>query len=492
MEQGSLGELLLADDDQAFLDVLVKTFRRDFVVHAASDGARAITMLGLTRPTVVLVDEMMPHATGTQVLMAAKGQHPHAARMLMTASTELHHAVEAINQGEIHRFFSKPVRPMELRQAVLGVVERVRHEELMRVELETLNRIRSPGPVKVRALMAGVVDSQAEALRRMCAARGYELVEEPGPTAVAVHVANRSVDLLLLGSEVGDTLAELVQVARCADESVAVVLVEPEPSLANAMLAMRLGISDYLAPLPARDELHHRMERAVHPHLVHRDVQRVQRELLGANRELALSRRKQEEQNVRVLNSMIRALEARDSYTAGHTDRVATISVRLGQELDYGPDRLEIIRVGALLHDIGKIGVPDAVLLKPDKLTLDEFDAIKTHATLGWELLKDVDQFRCVAPVVRSHHERLDGSGYPDALVGDAISMESRVVAVADIMDAITSTRPYRSATDVQSALDVISEQEGRALDRTVCEALRSLHRAGRLEDLLQFPYGAT
>jgi putative nucleotidyltransferase with HDIG domain len=487
LESGAaLGDLVIADDDVAFLDLLVKAFRRDFTVHAAPDGARAMALLEQTHPSAVLVDEMMPFHTGTEVLAAARVRHPHAARMLMTASTAFERAVGAVNQGQLHRFFSKPVRPLELRAAVLEVVERTRTEALLHVELETLSALKAPAVPHVRALLAGLPGPLEEQVRAACQQMGHQVFTENGSTLTQVALANRAVDLLVVGVEVGSGLRQVVHTARTLDESVAVVLVEEHPSLESAVVAHELGVNDYLAPLPATALLGNRLERALHSHLVHKDMQRVQRELLVANRNLALARRKQEEQQFKVLRAMVRALEARDAYTAGHTDRVAAIAVRVSQVLDLTADRVENVRIGALLHDIGKIGVPDAVLLKPGRLTPEEFEVIKKHTTLGYNLLSDVDQFRCVAPIVKAHHERLDGSGYPDKLMAQDIPMEARIVAVADITDAITSTRPYRQATGVDSVFDVLGPMEGKALDATVVDALRSLHRQGRLADLLQ------
>jgi len=482
----------VADDDTAFLDILVKTFKRDFIVHAASDGKRALEVLDKMDPVAILVDEMMPHTTGTQVLAYAKNLRPNAARLLMTASTDFDRAVHAINQGEIHRFFAKPLRPMELRQSVVDMVQKVRAEALLRVELETLKQIRAPSNQAPSVLMVCANGDLCGVAVEACQLRGWKAQVERSDAVAKTLLANRSFDMLVIGR--GDEIDArgLVSLARSVDESMAVVVLDGMPTVANMQEALALGCDDVLTPPFGHSEVvATRLERALHNHVVMRDMHRVTGELLTANRTLALQRRKHEEQQVKVLNTMVRALEARDAYTAGHTDRVAAISVRVAGVLGLSPERVEHVRVGALLHDIGKIGVRDSVLLKPGRLDAEEFAVIKTHATLGDSFLRDVDQFQCVAPIVRFHHERLDGSGYPDVLRGQDIPLEARIVAVADIMDAITSTRPYRSATHVDTAFEALARIEGTALDVNVCEALRSLHRAGRLVDLLQQPDGA-
>ncbi|MBI5498463.1 MAG: HD domain-containing protein [Deltaproteobacteria bacterium] len=486
-ESNASGDFLIADDDQAFLDLLCKTFRRDFNVHAASDGKRALELLEGLHPVAILVDEMMPFVSGTQVLARAKSRHPAAARMLMTASTEFSKAVEAVNTGELHRFFSKPLRPMELRQVVLSVVERVRAEALLRVELDTLKSARAPEARPPRALFVGVHASASDVLREACELRRYEITSEAGLGAAQALMTNRAFDLVVVQAQGGMDTTLIVHLARTLDESLPVIVVDPEPTWTAATAALGAGAVDFMGvPLPGLQEVADRMERALHGRLLVHDLRRVTGDLVSTNRKLAVARRTQEEQQVKVLNAMVRALEARDGYTAGHTDRVAAISVRLAEELRLPAEKKEMVRVGALLHDIGKIGVRDSVLLKPDLLTPDEFEVIKTHTTLGDELLRDVDQFRCVVPIIRAHHERLDGSGYPDGLKGTQIPLEARIVAVADVTDAITSTRPYRVATGLESAFAVLARLEKGRVDPAVVEALRTLHRQRRLEDLLQ------
>jgi putative nucleotidyltransferase with HDIG domain len=188
---------------------------------------------------------------------------------------------------------------------------------------------------------------------------------------------------------------------------------------------------------------------------------------------------------VKLLNGLIRALEARDEYTAGHTDRVAALAQRAAEELGFTASQLHAVRLGALLHDVGKIGIRDEVLYKPGRLTPDEFDIIKTHTVVGARILDGIESLACAVPIVRGHHEKIEGGGYPDGLRGDAIAAEVRVVAVADVLDAITSTRPYRPASSAEQAFEIMAPMVGPHLDPAVVDVMRALHRAGRLADLL-------
>lgn len=165
------------------------------------------------------------------------------------------------------------------------------------------------------------------------------------------------------------------------------------------------------------------------------------------------------------------AAEARDSYTFEHIGRVAELALLIGRELRLPPDQLRTLAQGAILHDIGKLYTSDTVLRKPATLTPDEFDLIKQHPVQGYELLKRLRGFEREALIVRHHHEWYDGSGYPDGLRGKEIPLEARIVAVADVYDALTTERPYRRALSQQEAIDQIMKETGSHLDPVCVDA---------------------
>ena len=489
--RGRLGDLIVADDDPSVLDLLARVLRQDFTVRTARDGQEARQLLDHVTPVGLLVDHMMPGLTGVEVLEEAKHRTPGSVRMLMTASSDIEALVGAVNRGEIHRFFQKPLRPVELKKTIVDIVEKQRAEELLRVELDTLARIRaiSSGARKVRVTVVGDNLDLSAAVHRACALRGDEVLVEPRSELASSVLMQRPTDLLVILRSGAEDIDALVHMAHLIDENLSVVVMDATASLERALRAYEIGVTDYLAaPLPSAEALSRRLERAALRHVAQRDLKRITSDLIVANRDLAAARRRVEEQQVKVLNAMIRALEARDSYTAGHTDRVAGVSVRIGEVLRLDSERIERIRVGALLHDIGKIGIRDDVLLKPGRLSPEEFEEIKRHTVLGDELLGDIDQFKCVVPVIRGHHEKLDGTGYPDGLKAEQIAIEVRIVSVSDVLDALTSTRPYRPASDVETAFSIMASMEGHHLDSEVIDVARELHRQGRLEGLLQPP----
>jgi putative two-component system response regulator len=163
-----------------------------------------------------------------------------------------------------------------------------------------------------------------------------------------------------------------------------------------------------------------------------------------------------------VLFTLALSIESRDPYTHGHCTRLAEFSARLGERLNLPQDDITALRRAGVVHDIGKVIVPDAVLLKPAPLTPDERGVIKQHPSVGEHICSPLKSFRTVLPVIRHHHERWDGSGYPDGLIGNAIPMTARILQIADVYDALTTKRPYRAALPPREAWEIIQAEVNR------------------------------
>ena len=156
------------------------------------------------------------------------------------------------------------------------------------------------------------------------------------------------------------------------------------------------------------------------------------------------------------------AIDEKDPYTRGHSDRVAKYSVMLGTQLGLSPEDLDRLRISALLHDVGKIGVDDRVLKKPGALTPEEFEVMKQHPSKGANIMRPVAQLKDMLPGIELHHEHMDGGGYPYGLKGDEIPLMARIIAVSDALDAMTTNRPYQSAMELAEALDRIRKPYGQ------------------------------
>jgi len=202
---------------------------------------------------------------------------------------------------------------------------------------------------------------------------------------------------------------------------------------------------------------------------------------------LEINERKQAEERLKktmdaTIDTMSNIIEAKDPYTSGHQHRVCQLAVPLARELGLTEDKVEGVRIASLIHDIGKIGLPTEILSKPGKLTDIEFSLIKDHSRVGHDILKSIDFSYPIANIVLQHHERLDGSGYPNKLKGDEILLEAKILGVADVVEAMSSFRPYRPAKGIDAALGEISQNRGILYDPEVVDACLKLFKEKRFK----------
>ena len=189
------------------------------------------------------------------------------------------------------------------------------------------------------------------------------------------------------------------------------------------------------------------------------------------------SYRRLEESSLEAIESLNATVDAKDPYTAGHSARVQRIALAVAAELGVAPERLDAVRFGGLFHDIGKIAVPDSILTKPGRLDKEEFQEIRRHPADGAEIVSHFSRLHEAVPLIRHHHERWDGNGYPERLAGDAIPLEACVVGLADAWDAMTTDRPYRPAMSVEKATAEVRRCRGSQFSPAVVDAFFSAFR---------------
>ena len=195
-----------------------------------------------------------------------------------------------------------------------------------------------------------------------------------------------------------------------------------------------------------------------------------------------ITERKQSEEKLKksldvAIQTMSKIVEVKDPYTAGHQLRVSQLTKAIAKELNLSPDKIEGIRVASLIHDIGKISVPTEILSKSIRLTDIEFSLIKEHSQIGYDILKSIDFSYPVAQIVLQHHEKINGSGYPNNLKGDEILLEARILGVADVVEAMSSHRPYRPSLGTDAALEEISQNKGILYDPVVVDICLKLFK---------------
>jgi putative nucleotidyltransferase with HDIG domain len=195
-----------------------------------------------------------------------------------------------------------------------------------------------------------------------------------------------------------------------------------------------------------------------------------------------ISERKQAEERLKktmdaTIETVSKIIEVKDPYTSGHQQRVSQLTTAIAKELNLSQDKIEGIRIASLIHDIGKIGVPTEILSKTTTLSDIEFSLIKEHSQIGSDILKSIDFSYPVARIVLQHHEKIDGSGYPRGLKGDVILLEAKIICVADVVEAMSSHRPYRPALGIDKALEEISKNKGILYDPEVVDVCLKLFK---------------
>jgi len=249
----------------------------------------------------------------------------------------------------------------------------------------------------------------------------------------------------------------------------AVIMLTGVADVSVAVECLQIGALDYLSKPVVMEEVRARVDKALEKRQLVLQNRFYQKNLEGRVRELD---RRNKESLINGVQTLVHALEAKDAYTSGHSSRVARYAQKTAIHLGYIGELLQHIRLGAELHDIGKIGTREAILNKPGPLAPDEFEHIKEHSALGEKILAPfLSESPMVLRIVRSHHERMDGCGFPDGLAGDGIPREARIVAVVDAFDAMTTNRAYRPSRNPVEALEELRQCSGTHFDPEVVNA---------------------
>ena len=322
-------------------------------------------------------------------------------------------------------------------------------------------------------------------LQRILETNGYNCRTAENAAEARALMSAQASDLILCDINMpGESGLDFIRHVLKAFPDTAAIMVSAigDPLLAESML--QLGVYDYIIKPMDRNGILISVANAFR----RRDLEIANRsyrrnlEQMVDERTDSLQRSMKKLENA--MNGIVRAIahtvETRDPYTAGHQRRVADLAVALAQTVGFEEEMIEAVRMAAIIHDLGKISVPAEILSKPSRLTVNEFNLIKEHPLVGYNILKDIEFPWEIATMVYQHHEKLDGSGYPLGLSGDEILPESRVLTVADVVEAMASHRPYRPGLGIEIALDEIQKNQGRLYDPEVTAACQALFKEGR------------
>ena len=280
----------------------------------------------------------------------------------------------------------------------------------------------------------------------------------------------------------GKSGTDLLRHVRRHYPRIATVLFTGYADIGLAVTSMQEGAYDFILKPIHLEQVHMSIHNALEKRALKDEVRRYQKgleELVEKRtRELREALRKVEAANLDTVTRLSRAAEMRDDETGNHVLRIRSYSAALARELKLSPEEVDYLYLASSMHDIGKIGIPDQILLKPGKLTSDEFLIMRTHSEIGAKILADADSpmLRIAQVVARSHHEKWDGSGYPDRLAGEKIPLFGRIVALADVWDALTTRRCYKPAFGLQESTEIIVKSVGTHFDPQIVDAFRKAH----------------
>ena len=323
-------------------------------------------------------------------------------------------------------------------------------------------------PYKIIAVddESGIIDSLSVFLKRS----GYQLTGVTDPLEAIERVKNEHFDLMLLDFIMtpihGDKVVEEI---RKFNDTLYILLLTGHKDLAPPLETIRkLSIQGYCEKSDKFDQLLLLIESAI------KSIEQMNM-IASINLELKKSKEDLEKAYLESIETLRYTVEAKDKYTKGHSDRVSEYSVLIGKKIGLDLDELKKLRIGGLFHDIGKIGVPDSILLKTERLTDEEYSEIKNHPSIGKHILSSASIFSDIIPIVYHHHEKYDGTGYPGKLKGEEIPLLARIAAIADTFDAMTSKRSYRDALSIDVAKEEIKRCAGTQFDPKLVEAFLNL-----------------
>lgn len=445
--------LILLVDDQEFARKMIANAlgTEKYDLLEAADGQRAVQVFLEKSPDIVLLDAVMPKMNGFEacrfIREAEKGVKTPTPILMITSLGD----VDSINEGfaaGVSDFIQKPInidilrRRLELLIKQRDIDEKLRKSE-ERFRLMAENARDCIVMVRLKPFRYEYISPVIETIT------GYSVDEFYNePQLLARIIYNRDASKLKKAMDDGITEHHLYEI-RVMHKRGHLVFVESQvvPVVANKNVVGLQVISRDITQRK-KDEMRRRLE----------------------------STKKALFETVKALSSTI---EIRDPYTSGHQNRVAELAVAISKEMELDNPQVDAVQTAALLHDIGKITVPAEYLSKPGDLTEMEFNIIKYHPVVGYEILKPIEFHRPIAQIVYQHHERIDGSGYPLGLAADEILLEARIISVADVVEAMSSHRPYRAALGLDKALGEIADNLGNRYDAEVGRACLNVFEKG-------------
>ena len=494
--------LLVLDDDEMITLALRSYFQGSgYQVEIESDPLKAIERVRQEHFDILLLDFLMSPICGDKVVEQIRQFNHELFIILLTGHKDLAPPVKTIRELDIQGYYEKSDKFDQLELLVESCVKSIRQMRTIRSYRDGLGEIVADMPLLVEeknlSQLIPLIVSQTRSLTRQD--NVFVLLNPLTVPQVSEKLTLVS-SLMLSGS--GDYSLDATQFMKRHFPRFL-------PLIQAAKLQGTAALQDQQLVLPLKDENEqflgvigvdfdelpsatviqlmeaygHQASSAVASTYLHTLLQDKNKELLETNQLL-------KENYMQTITAVRLMVEAKDIYTRGHSDRVSYYTLLLARRQISDKDQLEKIRLAGLFHDVGKIGVPDSILSKRGPLDEEEYQAIRRHSALGYEILSTMSFFQDIAKIVRSHHERWDGQGYPDHLSGTAIPLASRMIAVADAFDAMTSFRSYRSCLSMEQARAELIRNKGTQFDpQLVDEFLEVLQGYDEIRSQLEWTF---
>jgi PAS domain S-box-containing protein len=455
------GIKVLVIDDDTFLRESICSYLEDsdFSLSEADNGKVGLDKFRSENPDVVLLDLRMPEMDGLELLPLLVKEKPETPVVIVSGMGTIQDSIEALRLGAWD-YITKPIHEMAfLEHSICRALERAQMmRELRQYQegLESLVDLRTNELKQQHALLQSLINSIPDLIfykDKQGNYLGCNSAFEAYCGKSEKEIIGKS-DFELFRQQTGKPYRQKVQQMLSQGEPV------KNEQWLNYPDGRQVLVDTLKTPFYGPDgELFGLIG-------VSRDIT----ERMQAEKERKQHAEELQRSLVQTIQAVAIAMEKRDPYTAGHQQRVSALSVRIGREMGLPEVQLEGLRLGSMIHDIGKISIPAEILNRPAKLSINEFEIIKRHSLVGWEIIKDISFPWPLAQMILQHHERFDGSGYPNGLRAEEIILEARIIAVADVVEAMASHRPYRASLGLKAAIDEITALRQKHFDPEVVD----------------------
>ena len=440
-------KILVIDDDTLNLKMAEHILQNSYDITCAKSGMDGLDLLHQSKFDLVLLDLTMPHMDGLEVLgkIREDASISSVKVVILSASHSKEAATAAVKLGALD-FINKPFFPTELQDKIRKILPAPERDSILVVDDDKMNLVIAKDLLEPYYDVA-CVTSGMEAL---------EYLQDNTPSMVLL-------DLHMPGMSGLEVLGKLHTMDRVND--IPVIFLTADTQKQTEIDIFKAGAMDYIQKPFTAEVVLHRVARILE---LYHYQQSLQQEVDKKTAELLESNRKVTNLSTQVMMALASAIDAKDAYTNGHSVRVANYSRELARRMKKSSQEINDIYYIGLMHDIGKIGIPNEIITKPGRLTEEEFAVIKSHPTIGADILKKISEMPDIYIGARWHHERYDGKGYPDGLHGEDISEVARIISVADAYDAMTSRRSYRDMLPQDVVKAEIEKGKGSQFDPVI------------------------